>query len=76
MSKKKGANRYLGPFLDARIQQTQMEVKELTGKDISYKEAGERLASVKPIMFPDITFQKGKKKKKVGFDLFGGMGIV
>jgi len=76
MSKQKGANRYLGPFLDARIQQTQMEVKELTGKDISYKEAGERLASVKPIILPDITFQKGKRKKGVGMDLFRGMGLI
>ena len=76
MSKKKGANRYLGPYLDARIQQTQMEVKELTGRDISYKEAGERLASAKPIMLPDITFQKGKKKKRVGMDIFRGMGLI
>ena len=76
MSKRKGDMRYIGPFLDARIQQTQKEVKDLTGADIGYKEAGERLASAKPIILPDITFQKGKKKKRVGIDMFKGMGLI
>ena len=67
--------KYIGPFLDARIQETQRQVKDLTGQDIGYKEAGEKLAAVKPIIFPDITIKKGKKKKSVGFDMFRGTGL-
>jgi len=66
--------RYVGPVLDARIRQIQHEAKEMGAGDLPYWEAGERLASAKPIILPNISFQQ-KGKKKVGFD-FGKFGIL
>lgn len=67
--------RYVGPVLDARIRQIQVDVKQMGGGDIGYAEAGERLASMQPIIMPNISFQQKGKKKKMGIDL-GGFNIL
>lgn len=64
----KGRNVFIGPVLDCRIMKVQREVKEMTGKDVSYKEAGEALAVSHPIIV--IPQQERKKKKGFGLGLF------